>query len=185
MEEIMITLGTIPYLIVAIVGFILGLLSNFIVDGYHDAVEKAKLIDLFVTDIHRNWQHIEGLKAAPTGPYLARIRPELKGISGLTFHGEPEFKFEVHNMKLYEIEGLKLSALLSTKTRIQFWEAISLLRDAEAVRNVIIRLPSEDKDLFSYKKLFVELVSKLSSKLSDLSIALREERPWFIGGKAI
>lgn len=118
------------------------------------------------------------LQAAAVGTYFARGVNRFKDMD-VSLTGEPEYQFEVHNLRLYDDEGVKLALSLGHKARKQFWDAYALLRDAEAVRKLIRELPPEDNNRASYQALFVKLVKKLGERLLELEKTLQRERTFF------
>ena len=163
---------------VAIVSFLLGILSSMIIQHVKHSVEKKRLIDLFIDDIYANWHKLDDLRAAPIEPYFGRLRVCFKGFRDLSFTGQPEYEFEVHNLNFFETEGFKLVQKLGKKARKEFWEVYSLIRDAEAVRKVLKSLPEDHKDRTSYQKLFVEIMKKLVPMFTQLAMTLSAERSW-------
>jgi hypothetical protein len=179
MEEFLKTSGAYSYVVVAIISFFLGIVSSLFVESFKRRIEKDKLIDLFVADIRANWFKLEELRGAPVEPYWGRLRVYFKGFGDLKFTGQPEYEFEVHNLKFFEAEGFKLVQTLGSKTRKEFWEVYSLIRDAEAVRKVIKSLPEGHKDRPSYKNLFTEIMNKLAPMFAKLAKTLNAERSWY------
>jgi hypothetical protein len=171
--------GEFSYITVALLSFLLGVLASSVSDMLGRSREKNRLIDLFVDDIRRNWKEVESLGWAPTEPVFARVRFTLKGVDDLAFGGNPEYLFEVYNLKFFETEGFKLVQLLPSKPRKTLWDAYSLVRDAEAVRKVLNELDSQDKDYSSYRKLFAELARRLTQQLIVVEAALWRERAWW------
>lgn len=167
--------GNYLYLVVAALSFLLGTTSSVMVGWITRGIEKRRLIDLFLEDIHRNWKELDQLKAAPVGNYFSRAKYVFKGVD-ITLTGEPEYDFEVHNIKLYDTEGVRLAQHLRRKARREFWNVYALLRDTEAVRQVINSLPKEDKSRPQYQALFVELVTLLAKRFTELDPILRRER---------
>lgn len=170
--------GEFSYITLALLSFLLGLLASSISDTLRRRREKKRLLELFVDDIRRNWQEVEHLGLAPSEPVLARVRFTLKGID-VPFSGNPEYLFEVYNLKFFETEGLKLAQLLPPKPRKALWDAYSLMRDAEAVRSVLNELDPQDKDYTSYRKLFAELATRLFRQLIMVEDVLWREGAWW------
>ncbi len=166
------------YLLVAILSFLLGTTSSIIVGFVTRSIEKRRLIDLFLADIRRHWPGIDSLKSAPVGPNFSRGVYQFKHMK-VHLLGEPDYEFEVHNVRLYDSEGVKLALSLGSKSRKQFWDVYALLRDAEAVRQLIKSLPNDDKSRASYQDLFVKLVTKLARQFDELEQMLRRERAIF------
>ncbi len=170
-----------PYLLVtiALLSFLLGIIASIFNEWVKRWIEKRRLISIFVADIYKNWSEIDSLKAAPIEPYWGRMRFYFKGVRNLSFSGQPEYEFEVHNLKFYETEGFKLVQHLRKRARQDFWEVYILMRDAEAVRQVIKSLEKDHEDRAEYQKLFVELISQLSKKYADLANSLEGENSLF------
>lgn len=171
--------GEFSYVTVALLSFLFGLLASSISDLLKRRREKNRLIDLFVDDIRRNWKEVDSLRWAPSEPVFVRVRFTLKGIDDIPFSGDPEYLFEVYNLKFFETEGLKLAQSLPPKPRKALWDAYSLMRDAEAVRKVLNELDPQDKDYTSYRKLFAELASRLVHQLILVEDVLWRERAWW------
>jgi len=170
--------GSYLYLVVAGLSFLLGTMSSLIVAWFAHRIERRRLVDLFLVDIRRHWPGIDLLKAAPVGTYFTRGVYRFKDTQ-VSLTGEPEYEFEVHNLRLYDEEGVKLALSLGFKARTQFWNVYALLRDAEAVRMLIRRLGPEDKSRASYQALFVALVTKLGERMIELENSLQRERSFF------
>lgn len=166
------------YLLVAILSFLLGTTSSIIVGFVTRRIEKRRLIDLFLADIGRHWSEIDSLKSAPVGFQFSRGVYHFKDMK-VNLLGEPDYEFQVHNVQLYNSEGVKLALSLGAKSRKEFWDVYALLRDAEAVRNVIKSLPHDDKSRRGYQDLFVKLVTKLGKQFAELERLLRRERSIF------
>lgn len=171
--------GEFSYVTVAVLSFFFGILASTVGDAIKRKREKNRLIDLFMQDIRRNWQEVDSFSLAPVGPIFSRLRFEWKGAEDLSFRGNPEYLFEVYNLRFFEIEGVKLAQMLPLDPRKKLWDAYSVMRDAEAVRGVLNRLPHTDPDYVSYQKLFVELLNKLKSGLLALEGSLWRERSWW------
>lgn len=167
------------YLALAALSFLLGLLASSIADSVRRIRDRTRLIDLFVTDIRRNWLEVDGLQMAPTGRVFSRLRSTLKGVGGLRFTGEPEYLFEVYDLKLFETEGVRLAQVLPSEPRAALWEAYALIRDAEAVRRVLNNLTPNTLDYASYQELFTELVKRLAWQLIETETLLWRERAWW------
>ena len=179
MNDFLARSGEFSYVTVVLLSFLFGVLASTIGDIIKRKRERTRLIDLFVQDIRRNWSEVDSLQWAPDGPIFSRIRFYLKGIREIPFAGNPEYLFEVYNLKFFEVEGIKLAQLLPSRPRKELWEAYSLMRDAEAVRKVLNELASDNPDYHSYQRLFVELVKRLSQQLSATEDALWRERAWW------
>jgi hypothetical protein len=179
MNEFLTRSGEFSYVTVAALSFLLGILASSIGDNIKRRRERTRLIDLFIQDIRRNWPNVDSVRVAPVGPMLSRACFYFKGVDGLFLRGNPEYLFEVYNLKFFETEGIKLAQLLPTKPRKELWAAYSLLRDAEAVRVVLKDLDSADPDYESYQKLLLELASRLLSQLMVVEDVLWRERTWW------
>ena len=156
----------------SLLGFIFGLLSALIIEEIKRRREKKGLTKLFLAEIRRTYLEIDRKKAA--GPSIAKSKFELFGVEGLNLVGAPEYQLEVYNAKLFETEGVRLAQQLGSEGRQQFWAAYGYLRDAEAVRQVLKVLASEDRNYESYQKVFVALISKATEALSRLERALNK-----------
>jgi len=146
-------------------------------------IERRRLIDLFLADIHRHWSGIDLLKAAAVGTYFTRGVYRFKDME-VSLSGEPEYEFEVHNVRLYDNEGVKLALCISHQARNALWDVYALLRDAEAARQLIRELPAEDKNRESYQMLFVKFVTNLATQMLNLERLLVRERSFisrFVG----
>lgn len=175
--------GEYSYVVVAVFSFLLGTMSSIIVKWITRRTERRRLIDLFLADIRRHWAGIDLLKAAAVGTYFARGVYRFKDME-VSLSGEPEYEFEVHNVRLYDTEGVKLALCISQKARTALWDVYALLRDAEAARQLIRQLPAEDKNRESYQTLFVKLVTKLATQMINLERLLQRERSFlsrFVG----
>lgn len=179
MNDFLTRSGEFSYVTVALLSFLFGILASSIGDIIKRNRERTRLIDLFVQDIRRNWSEVDSLQWAPDRPMFSRTRFSLKGIREIPFAGNPEYLFEVYNLKFFEVEGIKLAQLLPSSPRKELWNAYSLMRDAEAVRKVLNELAPDNPDYLSYQKLFVELVKRLSRQLSETEGALWRERSWW------
>jgi hypothetical protein len=171
--------GEFSYVTVALLSFLFGMLGANIVDHVRRARERIRLIDLFVQDIRRNWRDVDDLSSAQAGPEFFRIRFGIRGVYGLSFQGNPEYIFEVYNLKLFETEGIKLAQLLPAAPRKELWGAYSLMRNAEQVREVLSRIDNSHPDFHSYQRLFVELVRRLLEQLFIVEQLLWAERSWW------
>jgi len=171
--------GEFSYVTVALLSFLFGVLASTLGESIKRKRERTRLIDLFVQDIRRNWSEVDSLQSAPAGPIFSRVRFSLKGMRDIPFAGNPEYLFEVYNLKFFETEGVKLAQLLPPGPRKQLWDAYSLIRDAEAVRTVLNKLAPDNSDYHSYQKLFVELVRRLSQQLLETEDSLWRERAWW------
>jgi hypothetical protein len=75
--------GTYSYIVIALLAFFLGIFSSLIIEAIKRRIEKDRLIDLFITDIRRNWASIDRLRQSPHDPYLCRMLFILKMSKGL------------------------------------------------------------------------------------------------------
>jgi hypothetical protein len=170
--------GEYSHLTVTFIAFISGIISSLLIYLIRQIIEKNNLIEIFILDIYTNWREVSMLNLAPEKINSHRVRFYLKNIH-VTFSGEPEFEYEVYNIKFFETEGFKLLHHLRKKTKQEFWEVYTLIRDAESTRKIIKTFPEDHKDRSSYQKLFVKLVEKLATKLIDFQKSLFSELPRF------
>ncbi|WP_439588269.1 hypothetical protein [Hydrogenophaga sp.] len=159
-------------------GFLFGILTTSTGDLIKRIIERDRLISLITSEIQRNSPQANQLTRVPGAPFFARSLSEFKGVSGLSFSRIPEYNFEVYNLKLFESEGMKLALHLRSKTRAQFWETFSLMRDAEAARHVLRTLNENDPDFLQYQKMFKALLEKFDKNLREIVPALERERSW-------
>jgi hypothetical protein len=93
-------------------GFLLGLISAWLLERLKRWREKQCFINLFLAEIGRTNLEIDEKKHVPTGQVLARAKSELFGIGDVTLTGKPEYELEVYHVRLYETEGIRLAQLL-------------------------------------------------------------------------
>jgi hypothetical protein len=167
---------SLPSLVSAFIGFLLGLVSAWLLKKKEIWDEKQRLIDLFLAEIGRTSLEIDSKRHVPTGAVLARAKGQLFGINDVNFTGRPEYELEVYHVQLYEKEGVRLAQLLGSRGRNHFWEANGYLRDAEAVRLVIKQLKKEERDYAAYETIFGALIGKGSDALAALYKDLWDER---------
>lgn len=164
----------------AVLGFLFGVLTSSLTEVLKRAVERDRLIALICAEIHRNWKELNRFTSVPDGTHLARSKLELKGISGVSFTGIPEYEFEVYNLKLFENEGIRLALHLSKQARRDFWDTFSLMRDAEAVRQLLKQLPESNTDRSQYQVVFRGLIGKLDESLRQLEESLQRDRSFLV-----
>lgn len=160
----------------SVLGFLFGVITSSTGELVKRMIERDRLISLITSEIRRNWTQVNRLAGVPVGQFFARSLVEFKGVGGLTFSGIPEYNFEVYNLKLFESEGVKLALHLRSKARNHFWETFSLMRDAEAVRQVLGTLDKEDPDVAEYQKVFKVLIERLDKNLRLLETELERRR---------
>lgn len=163
----------------AIVTFLLALLAVRINEFIKRVVEKSKRISLFQAEIRRNWKALDAAGAVPAGDVFTRVIFSYRGIDGLDLTGQPEYDFEVCNVKLFETEGVALAQQLSGPARRQFWEVFALIRDAETVRKVLSDVNGEAVSKADYRPMFKALVTKLGHELHRLNALLDRESRLF------
>lgn len=172
--------GEYSYIAIASLSFLLGVFSSLIIEFVKSNNKRNSLIELFLNDIRQNYLHTANLITAPTGDYKSTgTLFYIKGVKGLKLKGNPEYMFEVYNIKLLETEGIELTKLLKSSSRSSFWKVFTLVRDVEEVRKILLSLPESSNDYSSYQKIFLVLVKKLSSELKCFEKILRKELSWY------
>jgi hypothetical protein len=147
------------------IGFLLGLVASVINERIKMRRERRALTALFVDHIHDVWSEVDTLKVTPVKPYFSRITTTTLGVGALNLTGEPEYQFEIDDVRFFEIHGLRLATLLKGNRRKQLWRCYRLLRKAEAVRTLIQSLPDEHKDRTEYQKVFQKLVTDYGTQM--------------------
>lgn len=163
-------------LIGSFIGFLFGLVSAWLIETLKRRAEKQRLINLFRAELMRTHLEIHSKQEAPVGEVFSRGRYELLGIRDVMFSGFPEYELEVYNARLFETEGIRLAQQLGPVGRQCFWAAYGYLRNAEEIRLVLKTFPKEEHDYAGYQRVFVALIGKASTALSELWQALERER---------
>ena len=154
-------------IIAVILSFLLGLFSKLIFDYFKWRRDKLNLIEILKQDYNANWKKLDELKGVPEGEIFVRIRGVFKGVTDLSFHTLPEYKYRVWNLKIFDVEGIKLVRYLKIKQRKLYWQLYGLLNDLEQTRIILEKMQKIDDDYSQYQKLFKGLLLITIEKYDD------------------